>query len=215
MDPYRIQCPPVFHSASSCVHLATPDNYWIWTTNPANRVLCLSDWGSGPFIVITARLFFVNIPPLWFDATSEDGLSVPWSPWGPQNGRCFPGRRICGAEGSHVVLFAPVGPYNDQDPVPVRMMDFNPSAVARGIGKVVREATTYHRFHRDAMSVTTYLPYVEVVSSCILHVRPLAFASEEEQVALLEQPMSVLPPVELMKLNISLSRIIVWVQGLR
>lgn len=67
-------------------------------------------------------------------------------------------------------------------------MDFNPSAVARGIGKVVREATTYHRFHRDAMSVTTYLPYVEVVSSCILHVRPLAFASDEEPVVLLEQP---------------------------
>ncbi|KAG1841913.1 hypothetical protein DFJ58DRAFT_856105 [Suillus subalutaceus] len=184
---YEIQYPPVLHSASSCAHLATPNNHWIWTTNPADRVLCLSSPGSDPLIVITARLFFMNIPSSWFDATSGDGLSVPWSSWGPQNSRLFSGR-IRGAGGSRVISFARQDYYDDEDPtILVQMMDFNPSAVARGIGKVVREATTYHPFHKDDMSVTTYLPYVEVVSSRVLHDRPLAFALDEEQVALLEQ----------------------------
>ncbi|KAJ8595044.1 hypothetical protein M405DRAFT_807914, partial [Rhizopogon salebrosus TDB-379] len=46
------------------------------------------------------------------------------------------------------------------------MTDFNPSAVARGIGKVVREPTTIpasmYRFTQD---VTTFLPYVEMVDN--------------------------------------------------
>jgi hypothetical protein len=46
------------------------------------------------------------------------------------------------------------------------MTDFNPSAVARGIGKVVREPTTFptsiYSFLQD---VTTFLPYVEVVNN--------------------------------------------------
>ncbi|KAG1818665.1 uncharacterized protein BJ212DRAFT_1497621 [Suillus subaureus] len=186
MHLYGIQYPPVLHSASSCAHLATPDNHWIWTTNTADRVLCLSNRGPGPLFVITARLFFMNIPPSWFDATSEDGLSVPWSSWGPQNSRCFSGS-LHGAGGSRVVSFAKLNNYNDQDPVLLRMMDFNTSAVARGIGKVVREATTYHSFNKDEMSVTTYLPYIEAISSCILHNNALSFALDEEQVALLEQ----------------------------
>jgi len=46
------------------------------------------------------------------------------------------------------------------------MTDFNPSAVARGIGKVVREPTTFptsiYSFLQD---VTTFLPYIEVVNN--------------------------------------------------
>ncbi|KAG1753562.1 uncharacterized protein EDB91DRAFT_1242542 [Suillus paluster] len=45
------------------------------------------------------------------------------------------------------------------------MSDFNPSAVARGIGKVVREPKTFpasvYGFTQD---VATYLPYVEMRS---------------------------------------------------
>ncbi|KAG2360656.1 hypothetical protein BDR07DRAFT_1610643 [Suillus spraguei] len=173
MDFYNIGYSPVFHSASNCAHLATSDNHWIWTTNPADRVLCLSDWSGGPLIVITARLFFMNIPPSWFDATSEDGLSIPWLSWGPQNSRCFPAK-MCKAGGSRVVSFTPWCRYNDQEPVLVQMMDFNPSAVARGIGKVVREPTTYHPFRKSHI--------------CILHCRPVTLALDEEQVAMLELP---------------------------
>jgi hypothetical protein len=71
------------------------------------------------------------------------------------------------------------------------MLDFNPSAVACGIGKVVREATTYHPHVEEDMPVTTYLPYVEVVSSCILHNHAIGFALDEEQVALVERSVSV------------------------
>ncbi|KAG2068463.1 hypothetical protein BDR04DRAFT_1232783 [Suillus decipiens] len=187
MSFYDIRYPPVFHSASSCAYLATSDSHWIWTTNPADRVLCLSDRGWGPLIVITARLFFMNIPPSWFDATSEDGLSIPWLSWGPQNTRYFTGTNW-GVGGSRVVSFTHRSHNNDQEPVLVQMTDFNPSAVARGIGKVVREATTYYPFHKDFTPVTTYLPYVEVVSSCILHSRPVTLVLDEEQVAILEQP---------------------------
>jgi hypothetical protein len=50
----------------------------------------------------------------------------------------------------------------------MRMVDFNPSAEACGIGKVIWEPTTIptrgptHSFMED---VTTYLPYVEVLNN--------------------------------------------------
>ncbi|KAG0696613.1 hypothetical protein DFH29DRAFT_193333 [Suillus ampliporus] len=70
---FRFQYPSVYHSASSCAHLRAPDEHWIWTTNPEDRVICVTDFNSASNFVITARLFFMNIPPSWFDETSEDG----------------------------------------------------------------------------------------------------------------------------------------------
>jgi hypothetical protein len=52
------------------------------------------------------------------------------------------------------------------------MMDFNPSAVARGIGKVVQERRTSSRHKNNCeqyLPVTTYLPYVEVVNDHTLN----------------------------------------------
>ncbi|OJA17970.1 hypothetical protein AZE42_13375 [Rhizopogon vesiculosus] len=106
----------------------------------------------------------MDIPPSWFDATSEDELAVPWSSWGPHNSRCFPldsdytPRAVIGVGGSRVIQL--VG-------TRMHMADFNPSVVARGVGKVVREPTTIptgsmYSFTED---VTTYLPYVEVVNN--------------------------------------------------
>ncbi|OAX36066.1 hypothetical protein K503DRAFT_867825 [Rhizopogon vinicolor AM-OR11-026] len=117
--------------------------------------------------VIHARLFFMDIPLTWFDTTSKDGRAIPWSAWGPQSSRCFPqvldmpflssvdyGFGVGGSRIMRVVV--------DR----MHMTDFNPSAVARGIGKVVREPTTFptsmYSFTQD---VTTYLPYMEVVNN--------------------------------------------------
>ncbi|OAX31340.1 hypothetical protein K503DRAFT_806139 [Rhizopogon vinicolor AM-OR11-026] len=105
----------------------------------------------------------MDIPPSWFDATLEDKLAVPWSSWGPHNSRCFPlvsgwSRGVIGVGGSRVTWL--VG-------TRMHMADFNPSAVARAVGKVVREPMVIptrlmNNFTED---VTTYLPYVEVVNN--------------------------------------------------
>ena len=71
--------------------------------------------------------------------------------------------------GSRVIRVARVFRITDDRNTPrqfwVHMANFNPSAVARGMGKVVREPSTFHLgnpLHR--VLVTTYLPYVAVES---------------------------------------------------
>ncbi|KAG1734740.1 uncharacterized protein EDB91DRAFT_1250857 [Suillus paluster] len=111
--------------------------------------------------VISARLFFMDIPATWFDATSDVERVVPWLLWGPQNSRCFDSSRLdfqFGVGRTRVVRSVPL---QDLDEFWVHMNDFNPSAVARGIGKVVREPTVPAGFREH---VVTYLHYVEVVN---------------------------------------------------
>jgi hypothetical protein len=82
------------------------------------------------------------------------------------------------------------------------MADFNPSAVERGIGTVVRNPTTFpkstYHFTED---VTTYLPYVEEVNND----RPIDgrlrhIVMDEERVLIFTRVnteiVSVFPPVE-------------------
>ncbi|KAG1749655.1 uncharacterized protein EDB91DRAFT_757242 [Suillus paluster] len=209
---FAFRYPSVFHSASSCAHLVAPDERWIWTTNPADRVMCMSDYSSGGSIgsifVITAGVFFMNIPPSWFDTTSEDSLTVPWLSWGPQNSCCFRGTDIFGVGGSRVI-WVDHSKYPDTHSL-VHMMDFNPSAVARGIGKVVRERTTYPRrtlHHEQYVPVTTYLPYVEVVGEVMID--PCATFSvllDEEVVSIFTvcwcNNVCVFPPDKPMKLTV-------------
>jgi hypothetical protein len=89
------------------------------------------------------------------------------------------------------------------------MTDFNPSAVARGIGKVVRELTTFpettYHFTQD---VTTYLPYVEVINND----RPFDISLEgivldEEKILVFTRVkpeiVCVFPPVDQTKLIIA------------
>jgi len=93
------------------------------------------------------------------------------------------------------------------------MLDFNPSAVVRGIGNVVREPTTLPASESGFMEdVTTYLPYVDVVSNdCYLSPCTNNIIIDEERILtsnVSETDMvSVFPPVELIKLTISLNRI--------
>lgn len=114
MSLCNLQYPPVFHSASSCAHLATPDNHWIWTINLADRVLCLTAWRYRSAYCYNSSPFFMDIPPSWFGATSEDGLPVPWSSPGPQSSRCFSRKRTTRrVGGSRAVSLASQGIYDD------------------------------------------------------------------------------------------------------
>ncbi|OAX40600.1 hypothetical protein K503DRAFT_597169 [Rhizopogon vinicolor AM-OR11-026] len=158
-----LEYPSVFHGTSTCEHLAAPDERWIWTTIPADRVICLRVHSPKSIFVISARLFFMDLPPTWFDAASTHGVAIPWLSWGPQNSRCFLQKSspLFGVGGSRVIR-----PVLHDSSLRMHMTDFNPSAVARGIGKVVQDPTTLlasrYGFTQD---VTTYLPYVEVVNN--------------------------------------------------
>ncbi|KAG2032729.1 hypothetical protein BDR03DRAFT_741236 [Suillus americanus] len=161
------------------------------------REIGYPDW----MFVISARLFFMDIPPEWFnhDAAPEVcGLVVPWVSWGPPNSRCFriPNTEVFEVGGSRVISVVQRNHESE-----VHMVDFNPFAVARGIGKVVRE----HSFSklRDRLGeypVTTYLPYVEVVSDRA--VEPYDVVLDEEMVVMFLH-VSVFLPVKPVNITIS------------
>ncbi|KAG1729959.1 uncharacterized protein EDB91DRAFT_798765 [Suillus paluster] len=179
--------PSVFHSAQGCARLKSSDDNWIWTTNPADRVISVMWFSPSSLFVISARIFFMNIPLAWFDATSKDGLSVPWSSWGPQNSRCFDGEEVLsfGVGGSRVIRAVPF-PDPDDSSFQLHMTDFNPSAVARGIGKVVQEPTTT-TLELD-VPITTYLPFVEVVHDQCLDASLWNIVLDEEKMVILTLP---------------------------
>ncbi|KAG1748404.1 uncharacterized protein EDB91DRAFT_878106 [Suillus paluster] len=184
--------PSVFHSAASCAHLAIPDDNWIWTTNPADRVISVVWAFPSSVFVISARIFFMDIHPTWFDATSKDGRSIPWSSWGPQNSRYFPeemlgreGLRSLGMGGSRVIWAVPVA--GNDSFSQFHVADFNPSAVARGMGNVVREPTISTGLKPD-IQVTTYLPFVEVVRKCVIHGSLWDIVLDEEGMVVLTRP---------------------------
>jgi hypothetical protein len=204
--------PSVFHSSSSCARPTAPDEHWIWATNPADRVISVITHLT--IIVISARIFFMDIPPTWFDATSRDGQSVPWLSWGPQNSRCLPQEILgYGVGGSRVIWALLVSGSSSYDPLfQLHMTDFNPSAVARGIGKVVREPTILKTHDPIYMQdVTTYLPYVEVVNDRIFNVRVCSIILNEESMLLFTtepgfESVSVFPLVERPGVTISSNR---------
>ncbi|KAG2040858.1 hypothetical protein BDR03DRAFT_68403 [Suillus americanus] len=186
--------PSISHSAASCAGLAVPVDHWIWTTNPADRVILVT-WACSSICIISARVFFMDIPSTWFDATSEDGRVVTWSSWGPQNSRLLHEERF-GMErpyffrvgGSRVVWAGSVAGEPDSS-FQLHMADFNPSAVARGIGKVIREPTISGSvgLWSDA-PVKTYLPFVEVSHDRFFNALLWDITLDEETMVLFTQP---------------------------
>jgi len=87
------------------------------------------------------------------------------------------------------------------------MTDFNPSAVARGIGKVVREPTISSGF-LPGVDVTTCLPFVDVDYDLTFDDAIHDILLDEERIVAFTraktEPVSVFMAVELMKLTISL-----------
>ncbi|KAG2148775.1 hypothetical protein DEU56DRAFT_80124 [Suillus clintonianus] len=158
----HFQFPSVFHSVSSCARLTPKEDYWIWTTNPGDRVISVVSFLRSSILVISARIFFMDIPPSWFDATLENERVVPWASWGPQNSRHFPHQNCrFGIGGSRVIWTTPVSG-SPTSQFQLRMADFNPFTVARGVGKVVREPSS---MDPEVSDVITHLPYMEVASN--------------------------------------------------
>jgi hypothetical protein len=74
----RFRYPSVFHSTSTCARTAA-NEHWIWTTSPADQVISVES-AFHETLVISARIFFMDIPPTWF---AKDRRSIPWLSWGP------------------------------------------------------------------------------------------------------------------------------------
>ncbi|KAG1753560.1 uncharacterized protein EDB91DRAFT_1285771 [Suillus paluster] len=140
--------------------------------------------------VTSARLFFTDIPRTWFDATSENGRTVPWLSWGPQNFRYFPGDTP-----PHVIIHRSGCIWPTSIPPPWH-----------GLGKVVREPMTFHASIYGFTQDVTYLPYVEVVRTRDLD----DIILDEDRVLLFTRPntetVSLFLLVEPTKLMISLNR---------
>ncbi|KAG1737642.1 hypothetical protein EDB19DRAFT_1829429 [Suillus lakei] len=134
----RFKFPAVFHSARSCVHLKAPDDRWIWTTIPADRVIRLQ-----MYFPSSTRPQKMN--GLFHGRYGTRPLNVEYEEPG----------------GTRVVRMVPIPGSRYFDKFWVHMNDFNPSAVARGIRKVVREPTVSAGF---TQYVVTYFPYAEVVN---------------------------------------------------
>ncbi|KAG2035046.1 hypothetical protein BDR03DRAFT_548214 [Suillus americanus] len=134
----------------------------MYTPDPTNQLLCLI--GCDLVFVISTRIFFD--PDVIAAATP-----IPWNHWGPSNTRVLehpdPFRCKIHVCGNRVLQSFAVGAGSIQ--YKLRMMDFSPLAVTnrRGLGRVVKEPSTIdiaESFGSSGVSLTTSLPYVEVVS---------------------------------------------------
>ncbi|KAG1734600.1 hypothetical protein EDB19DRAFT_1143135 [Suillus lakei] len=135
--------------------------------DPKRRLLCITT-NANRVYVISTKIFF-----------DLDGMTaetpIPWSDWGPSNARIFEHPYECKihVSGNRVLQAFPVGAHMRFPDLPkeyiLHMMDFSPLAAMnrRGLGRVVKESSTIditeYGLYRG--SLTTSLPYVEVVSN--------------------------------------------------
>lgn len=143
----------------------------MWTSDPKNRILTLitriRDATNSFTFVISTRIFFYP------QAGAFNGIAeVPWDCWGPLNARVFVHNWRCrvGVSGNRVLQAFPAADAIAEDhpnnmDYKLHMMDFSPLAVERrqGLGIVVTEPSTIE-ITESAETLTTSLPYVEVVS---------------------------------------------------
>ncbi|KAG1775544.1 hypothetical protein EV702DRAFT_1279893 [Suillus placidus] len=140
----------------------------MWTSDPKNRILSLithtRDVTNSFAFIISTRIFFDSQAGLF------DGMAaIPWECWGPLNARVFVHNWRCrvGVSGNRVLqAFPATDPYGMD--YKLHMMDFSPLATERrqGLGMVVTEPSTIE-ITESAETLTTSLPYVEVVSDRI------------------------------------------------
>ncbi|KAG1727733.1 hypothetical protein EDB19DRAFT_2028167 [Suillus lakei] len=120
------------------IDVHSPQMQTMYTSDPKNRLLCLTTWGvtrPSPcqIYIISTRIFF-----------DLDGMAaatlIPWEHWGPSNARIFqhPYRCKVHVSGNRVLQASTVG-----TPV-LRVMDFSPLAVTnrQGLGRVVKQPST-------------------------------------------------------------------------
>ncbi|KAG1862381.1 hypothetical protein C8R48DRAFT_709725 [Suillus tomentosus] len=132
----------------------------LWTSDPEHRILFFIAYHAA--FAISTKVFF-NLDP--FKETLD---KIPWEQWGPPNTRAFNPKFSVGASGNRVFQAAHVVGATADDGSAVteyssHMMDFSPLAVQRrqGQGRVVNEPST---IVVENESITTCLPYVEVLS---------------------------------------------------
>ncbi|KAG1788759.1 uncharacterized protein HD556DRAFT_1447605 [Suillus plorans] len=135
----------------------------LWTSDPEHRILFFIMYRVA--FAISTKVFF-NLDP--FKETLD---KIPWEQWGPPNTRAFQtesSESRFGARGNQVFLAVPIVGATADDGSAVteyslHMMDFSPLAVQRrqGQGRVVKEPST---IVVEDESITTCLPYVEVLS---------------------------------------------------
>lgn len=132
----------------------------LWTSDPEHRILFFTVYHAA--LAISTKVFF-NLDP--FKETLD---KIPWEQWGPPNTRAFNPKFSVGASGNRVFQAVPVVGATADDGSAVteyssHMMDFSPLAVQRrqGQGRVVNEPST---IVVENESITTCLPYVEVLS---------------------------------------------------
>ncbi|KAG1778226.1 hypothetical protein EV702DRAFT_1094800 [Suillus placidus] len=145
-----------------------------YISNPEHQLLCMTTFLDETFSenesfvsIISTRIFF-----------DLDGMAVampiPWNRWGPSNTRIFKHNWEWKVHlsGNRVLQAFPVGT-SDLGPIHYKLhiMDFSPLAVTnrRGLGRVVKEPSTidigdFTDSSQETQSLTTSLPYVEVVS---------------------------------------------------
>lgn len=147
----------------------------MWTSDPKNRILSLitrtRDATNSLAFIISTRIFFDPQA-----GVSDRMAGIPWEHWGPPNARIFVHNWRCrvGVSGNRVLQAFPTMDMTLVEDYPnylLYMMDFSPLAVERrqGLGRVVREPSTIEIPELEE-TLTTSLPYVEVVSDRIFGV---------------------------------------------
>jgi hypothetical protein len=135
-----------------------------YTSDAKHRLICLIASFPTRVFIISTRVFF-NV-----DVTAA-ATSIPWNHWGPSNTRIFEHHYSCKVHvsGNRVLQAFPVGT-SDSNPheYVLHMMDFSPLAMTnrRGLGRVVKEtsAINFTGKFAESLTISTSLPYVEVVS---------------------------------------------------
>ncbi|KAG2035066.1 hypothetical protein BDR03DRAFT_963621 [Suillus americanus] len=173
-----VQCHlPVDYIEHSNSQLQMQARKTMHTSDPTHRLLCFtSSYPTTLVFIISTRIFF--------DLDRITAVTpIPWNIWGPSNARVFRCPYLCKVHvsGNRVLQAFTVGaPDTCPMEYEVHMMDFSPLAVSnsQGLGRVVKEPSTIQvtvltSDSEENLTITTSLPYVEVVSDRKFDVREL------------------------------------------
>ncbi|KAG1727728.1 hypothetical protein EDB19DRAFT_1833005 [Suillus lakei] len=127
----------------------------MYTSDPTHRLLCLNTYSPRTTSFSRIQVYIISTR-IFFDL---DGMAaatpIPWKHWGPSNTRIIRHPYPCNLHisGNRVLQAVPVGTRNSEQ---------------RGLGRVVKEPSTIDigdSTGRSGRSLTTSLPYVEVIFS--------------------------------------------------
>ncbi|KAG2107424.1 uncharacterized protein F5147DRAFT_697206 [Suillus discolor] len=133
-----------------------------------NRLLVITD-NLNLYSIKNIQVFIISTR-IFFDLDEmAAAMPIPWEHWAPSNTRIFwhPFHIKIHIHGNRVLQTLPVGTRNTE--FILQLLDFSPLAVTnrRGLGRVVKEPAYIYAngFRQCGESLTTSLPYVEVVFS--------------------------------------------------